>query len=290
MTLDPKSVSRTFGRAAVAYDQHAELQREVGERLLERLDGLKFQPGHILDLGCGTGVHTQALHARYPQARILAMDVAVPMLARAARRRGWWRKRFSLAAGDANALPLADASFDLVFSSLMLQWCNDVSGVLANLRRILKPGGLLLLSSFGLDTLGELRAAWASVDAHPRVSRFTDIQRLGSALTRSGFAEPVLDTDWITTTYRDPRDLMRELKGIGASNAASERSRGLTTPQRLRAALRAYEEFRQPDGRYPATWEVLYASAWAPDDGQPIRTDRGEEASIPVASLGIRRR
>lgn len=290
MTLDPKSVSRTFGRAAVAYDHHAELQREVGERLLERLDGLKFQPGHILDLGCGTGVHTQALHARYPQARILAMDVAVPMLARAARRRGWWRKRFSLAAGDANALPLADASFDLVFSSLMLQWCNDVSSVLANLRRILKPGGLLLLSSFGLDTLGELRAAWASVDARPRVSRFTDIQRLGSALTRSGFAEPVLDTDWITTTYRDPRDLMRELKGIGASNAASERSRGLTTPQRLRAALRAYEEFRQPDGRYPATWEVLYASAWAPDDGQPIRTDRGEEASIPVASLGIRRR
>ena len=219
------------------------------------------------------------------------MDVAVPMLARAARRRGWWRKRFSLAAGDANALPLADASFDLVFSSLMLQWCNDVSGVLANLRRILKPGGLA--AAVELRPRYPDRAASRlgfSVDARPRVSRFTDIQRLGSALTRSGFAEPVLDTDWITTTYRDPRDLMRELKGIGASNAASERSRGLTTPQRLRAALRAYEEFRQPDGRYPATWEVLYASAWAPDDGQPIRTDRGEEASIPVASLGIRRR
>jgi len=290
MTLDMKSVSRTFGRAAVAYDRHAELQREVGDRLLERLDGLKFQPSNILDLGCGTGAQTLNLRARFPEARILAMDAAVPMLSRAKRRRGWWRKRFDLAAGDANALPLADSQFDLVFSNLMLQWCNDPSVALANLRRVLKPGGMLLLSSFGLDTLGELRAAWASVDSHPRVSRFTDIQRLGSALTRSGFAEPVLDTDWITATYQNPRDLMRELKGIGASNAASDRCRGLTTPKRLQAMLQAYESFRRPDGLYPATWEVLYASAWAPDPGQPIRTEHGEEASIPVASLGIRRR
>jgi malonyl-CoA O-methyltransferase len=290
MTLDPKFVARTFGRAAAAYDRHAELQREVGERLLERLDGLKFQPLSILDLGCGTGAQTRALRQRFPQARLLAMDVSVPMLARAARRRGWWRKRFDLAAGDANALPLADARFDLVFSSLMLQWCNDVPAVLANLRRVLRPGGMLLLSSFGLDTLSELRAAWASVDPYPRVSRFTDIQRLGSALTGSGFAEPVLDTDWITTTHENPRDLMHDLKGIGASNAAGDRNPGLTTPRRLKAMLQAYETFRRPDGLYPATWEVLYASAWAPDPGQPIRTERGEEASIPVASLGIRRR
>ncbi|MEE4330372.1 MAG: malonyl-ACP O-methyltransferase BioC [Wenzhouxiangella sp.] len=290
MSLDLKSVSRTFGRAASEYDQHAELQREVGGRLLERLDGLKFEPRSILDLGCGTGAQTLELRQRFPDARILAMDTAVAMLGQAAKRRGWWRKRFDLAAGDANALPLADTRFDLVLSNLMLQWCNDVPAVLANLRRVLKPGGMLLLSSFGLDTLRELRAAWASVDAHPRVSRFTDVQRLGSALTRSGFAEPVLDTDWITATYQNPRDLLRELKGIGASNAASERCRGLTTPGRLKAMLEAYESFRRPDRLYPATWEVLYASAWAPDPGQPVRTDYGEEASIPVASLGIRRR
>jgi malonyl-CoA O-methyltransferase len=290
MNLDQRAIVRAFSRAASGYDQHAVLQREVGERLLERLDGIRFQPQAILDLGCGTGVQAQALNQRFPDARVVAMDLALPMLHAAGKRRGWWKKRFDCVAGQAAALPVAQARFDMVYSSLMLQWCDDVGAVLANLRRVLKPGGMLLLSTFGLDTLHELKSAWAAVDEGPHVGHFTDVQRLGSALTRAGFAEPVLDTDWITTTYSSPRELMRELKGIGATNADANRQRGLTGPARLRAMLRGYEAFRRDDGRYPATWEVVYASAWAPDEGQPIRTEHGEEASVSISSLKVRRR
>ncbi len=290
MTLDTIAVARAFSRAATSYDRHAVLQREVGERLLGRLDGLIFNPGLILDLGCGTGVQAQALNQRFGDARVVAMDLALPMLDAASSRRGWWKKRFDCVAGNATALPLAEASFDLIYSNLMLQWCDDLAGTLASLRRVLKPGGLLLVSTFGRDTLAELRQAWAGVNDSPHVGRFTDVQRMGSALTRAGFSEPVLDTDWITTTYSSPKHLMRELKDIGATNAEAERQRGLTGPRRLRQVIDNYEQFVQADGRYPATWEVVYASAWAPDEGQPIRTERGEEASVSVASLKVRRR
>ncbi|MFU8832240.1 MAG: methyltransferase domain-containing protein, partial [Wenzhouxiangella sp.] len=163
MTLDTIAVARAFSRAATNYDRHAVLQREVGERLLGRLDGLIFKPGLILDLGCGTGVQAQALNQRFGDARVVAMDLALPMLDAASSRRGWWKKRFDCVAGNATALPLAEASFDLVYSNLMLQWCDDLAGTLASLRRVLKPGGLLLVSTFGRDTLTELRQAWAKV-------------------------------------------------------------------------------------------------------------------------------
>ncbi len=290
MNLDRNSIARHFGRAAASYDQHAALQREVCERLIGRLDGLKFQPATILDLGCGTGFGAQALTQRFPEARVIAMDLALPMLKQAQRRRGWWnglwRKGFEPVAGDAAALPLVDESIDLVFSSLMLQWIDEPADVLASLRRVLRPGGLLLLSSFGLDTLTELRQAWATVDEAEHVSRFTDVQRMGSALTRAGFAEPVLDTDWITTTYSQPRHLLSELKGIGATNARRDRAHGLTPPARLKAMLKAYERFQQNDGRYPASWEILYASAWAPDRGQPVRQGGGEQVSIGLDQIG----
>lgn len=294
MILDRDSIARHFGRAAESYDAHAALQREVSDRLIGRLDGLRFKPSTILDLGCGTGYGAQALQQRFPDARVIAMDLALPMLKQTQRRRGWWnglwRKGFEPVAGDAAALPLIDDSIDLVFSSLMLQWIDEPAPVLANLRRVLKPGGLLLLSSFGLDTLSELRQAWATVDDHQHVSRFTDVQRMGSALTQAGFAEPVLDTDWLTTTYSHPRHLLTELKGIGATNARRDRASGLTPPARLKAMLNAYARFRQDDGRYPASWEILYASAWAPDRSQPIRHAGSEEVSIGLDQIGRIRR
>jgi len=290
VSLDERTIARQFSRAAGTYDAHAELQREVGERLMDRLEGIKFEPRTILDLGCGTGAQAQALHARFPRATLLASDLSGAMLKQARKRRGWLRKRFDLLQANARALPLAEESLDLVFCNLMLQWCDDPAQVFAGLRRALRPGGLLLVSTFGLDTLIELRRAWASVDEAPHVGRFTDVQRLGSALTRAGFAEPVLDTDWLTTTYARAGDLLKELKGLGATHADAHRARGLMPPSRLRAALAAYDTFRLEDGRVPATWEVVYASAWAPDHGQPVRDGQGEVASIPISSLKVRRR
>lgn len=290
MVLEQAAVVRAFSRAAGQYGRRARVQAEIADRLLERLDGLKFSPQRIVDLGCGPGREARILKQRFPKARVLAMDLALPMLTAAGAEQGWLRRRFERVAGDANALPLADSSVDFVYSSLMLQWCPDLPRVLTGLRRVLRPGGLLLVSTFGPDTLKELRAAWARVDDRVHTHSFTDVQQLGDALVRAGFDEPVLDTDWVTSSYPRALDLMRELKSIGATNAEADRRRGLTGKRRMRAMLAAYEDFRTGDGRYPATWEAVYASAWAPAEGAPIRSGHGEEASVSVASIGRRRR
>lgn len=288
--LDARAIRRAFSRAADDYRDHARVQAEVADRLLERLDGLRFDPATVLDLGCGPGVQARALSQRFGSARVVAMDWALPMLRQAGARRGRWRKRFERVAGDAGALPLAESSVDLLYSNLMLQWCEDLPALLNAFRRVLKPGGLMLVSTFGPDTLTELRQAWQRIGAAPRVSGFADVQTIGDAMLRAGFAEPVLDTDWITTTYRRPRDLLDELKAIGATFAGAERTRGLTGRGTLDALLGAYNAFQLDSGLYPATWEVVYASAWGPEEGAPIRTYHGEEASVSIGSIGRRRR
>ncbi|MGK7294942.1 MAG: malonyl-ACP O-methyltransferase BioC [Candidatus Wenzhouxiangella sp. M2_3B_020] len=288
--FDAATIRRRFGRAADGYAEHARLQAEVAGRLLERLEGLRFEPKAILDLGSGPGLQARVLSERYPAARVVAMDWSQPMLQRAGRRRGWWRKRFDRVVGDANALPLARSSVDLLYSNLMLQWCEDLPALLNAFRRVLKPGGLMLVTTFGPDTLTELRQSWKRIGETPRVSAFADVQTIGDAMLRAGFSEPVLDTDWITTTYRRPRDLLTELKSIGATFAGSGRARGLTPPSTIRSLLEAYESFRLGSGLYPATWEVIYASAWGPEEGAPIRTFHGEEAAISVDSIGKRKR
>ncbi|MEX2497701.1 MAG: malonyl-ACP O-methyltransferase BioC, partial [Wenzhouxiangellaceae bacterium] len=255
--FDENAIKSAFGRAAGGYTQHARLQAEVAQRLLGRLDGLKFEPKTIVDLGCGPGVQARALSQRFGDARVVAMDWSLPMLERAGAERGWLRRRFERVAADANALPLAESSVDLLYSSLMLQWCDDLPAMLNGFRRILKPGGLVLFSTFGPDTLTELREAWRKVEDQPHVSPFADVQTIGDAMMRAGFGEPVLDTDWITTTYTKPRALLDELKAIGATYAGSERQRGLTPPARIRSMLGAYETSRMDSGLYPATWEVI---------------------------------
>lgn len=289
--FDRKTIQRRFGRAASDYAGRARLQTEVAGRLLERLDGLKFSPEVVIDLGCGPGLQARALSERYRDARVLALDLALPMLREARRQTGWRGRKFQRVAADAHALPLAESSVDLIYSNLMLQWCDDLPAVLNGLRRALRPGGLLLVSTFGPDTLTELREAWAAVDDGRHVSRFTDVQTVGDCLVRAGFQEPVLDTDWFTTLYKQPRDVLDELRAIGANNALHRPGEGLTGPGRLRRMLGAYEHQRKADGHVPATWEVVYASAWAPEPGTPIRSIHGgEEASVPIQSIGRRRR
>lgn len=285
MMLDPRAIRRAFGRAAASYDAHAVLQREVAGRLLERLDDTDIDPRVVVDLGCGTGEQARMLYSRYPGAGILALDAALPMLRAAATHRGWLRRRFHPLVADAQTLPLASGSVDLVYTNLMAQWSPDLPRLLNGIRRVLRPGGVLVLSTFGPDTLGELRQAWAAADDQPHVGSFQDVENFGDTLVRAGFDNPVLDTDWLTTTYADPKQLLRELQGLGATYADDGRRRGLTGPRRLRAMLSAYEAFRNDEGRYPATWEVVYATAWGPPEGRPVRTGAGEEATFSVESL-----
>ena len=258
------SVGLAFDRASSRYDAAARLQATVRDELLSRLEGLAVQPGVVIDLGAGTGAATAELRRRYADAQVLAVDLAPGMLRELKRRSRFWR-RLQGVAGDAMRLPLKSGSVDLVFSSLMYQWCDDLDAALAEAARVLKPGGLLLFSSFGPETLRELRSAWASVDAAVHVNHFVDMHDLGGALQRAGFAEPVLDVDRHLLHYADAMTLMRELKAIGAHNVNAGRAHGLTGRHRFAQMIEAYETRRAPAG-LPATYEVVYAAAWRPVD------------------------
>src|SRR5512134_2001337 len=225
LAVDKRMVRRSFERAAAGYDAAAVLQNEVCRRMLARLDYVKLAPATILDAGSGTGNAVNGLLARYPGARVIALDLALAMARHARARRPWWRAflgrggpRLATVCGDIEQLPLSSACAGLIWSNLAMQWSNDPPRAFAELHRVLAPGGLLMFSTFGPDTLKELRAAFRSVDAHTHVHRFTDMHDVGDMLVACGFADPVMDMEIVTLTYADVRELMRDLKAIGAHN------------------------------------------------------------------------
>jgi len=245
------------------------LQREVADRLMAHLEFSKINPQRVLDIGCGTGYFTRLLRSRFGRAHLTAVDIAPGMLhaARANQpRRMPWAGQTRYALADAAALPFADASFDLVASNLAMQWVTDPPIMLAEMRRVLAPGGLLLLSTFGRRTLGELRQSLADF-SHQHASLvlpFPDVTSLGDALMKLPVELPVTDTDLFTLTYSDPMALVRELKGLGASSSAiRNRPPGLYGRRLLRHLEDDYvARHRNEDGRIRATFEVLYAQAW----------------------------
>ena len=291
--IDAPRLRRAFGRAADGYESVAALQGEVAARLLEQLEALGDRaPARVLDLGCGPGTAAQALHTRWLKAQVLAVDFALPMLRKLCARKPWWkpaRRAVQPLCADVAALPLADGCADLLFSSLCLQWVPDLPRALLGFRRVLRADGLLLFSTFGPDTLGELREAFRSADAGDPVTPFADIQRIGDALQEAGFRDPMLHRDRFTLTYPDVAALMRELRALGAHNARTDRRRSLTGKARMRRVFDAYETLRR-DGVLPSTWEVIYAQAFAPPLGQPLRSDDGEIVRVPLSAIPIRRR
>ncbi len=282
--VDKESVRQSFGHAAADYDRVAILQREVGDRLLERIGVVKLDPNRVLDLGTGTGYIARALSKRFSSARVVALDIAEAMLIQARRNFGWWR-RPRLVCGDMERLPFADRSVDMILSNLTLQWCNRPEVPLAEFRRVLKPGGVLFFTTLGPDTLRELRTSWAAADDFNHVNRFLDMHDIGDALVRVGMAEPVLDVEHITLTYPDLNGLVRDLKTLGAHNVTAGRARGLTGRGRWTRMQQAYESFRT-EGVLPATYEVVYGHAWAPVQ-QSAKT--ADVVTVPVSALAGRR-
>jgi malonyl-CoA O-methyltransferase len=270
----------SFERAAARYDEVAVLQREVGARMLERLDYMHINPACILDVGAGTGTQTALLKKRFRKARLLALDIAWPMLRYARKRSGFMRPFYCLC-GDMQQLPVADNSVDMLFSNLALQWATDLDQVFAEFKRVLKPGGMLLFTTLGPDTLSELRSSWSQVDGYSHVNEFIDMHDIGDALLRAGLSEPVMDVERLTMTYADAFSLMRELKILGAHNVTTERPRGLTGRKRIQAVADAYEQYRS-DNVLPATWEVVYGHAWS-----AAQSDRLSPAGIEVPFTGL---
>jgi malonyl-CoA O-methyltransferase len=281
--IDKREVRRAFSKAADSYDAAAVLQHEVCQRMLEKLDLMRMQPQRLLDAGSGTGRGTRLLAQRYPEAQVTALDIALGMLQHARGTAGWWRKLFSgrrehYLCADVEALPLAAQSVDMVWSNLALQWCNDLLATFVELHRVIRNDGLLMFSTFGPDTLRELRIAFAGVDGYNHLNRFADMHDVGDMLVAAGFADPVMEMEKITLTYDDARAVMQDLKRIGAHNATTGRAPGMLGKEKWARVVQNYETLRR-DGKLPTTYEVIYGHAWrvpprqAADGRAVVRTD-----------------
>ncbi len=274
--FNQKRVRCAFDRAAETYQQAAALQIEVCDRLLEKLEIVKIKPQMILDAGTGTGAAIPALFARYKKAKIVTLDLSEKMLMKANQHGGFLRSPHAVC-GDIEQLPFADNSFDLIFSSLSMQWCNDLNAAFVEAKRVLKPGGLYVFTTFGPDTLKELRHSWSQVDDENHVNQFIDMHDIGDALLQDGFAEPVMEAEVLTVTYDTVDGLMHDLKAIGAnvissvtsitaSNAPQIVRKGLGGKKILQTVRENYEKYRQ-NNLLPATYEVIYGHAWKPMSG-----------------------
>jgi len=249
---DKRQVAASFSRAAGSYDSVAQLQRDVGGELLSRLPQ-DLQPQRWLDLGCGTGYFSRVLGEKFPEGHGVALDIAEGML-RHARPLGGAEH---FVAGDAERLPLRDASCELIFSSLAVQWCADFAAVLSEARRVLQPGGVFAFASLCVGTLYELRDSWQTVDGLVHVNRFRQLQDYQQLCALSGLRLRSLEVQPHVLHYPDVRSLTHELKALGAHNLNPGRPGGLTGRARILALINAYEGFRQPEG-LPATYQVVY--------------------------------
>jgi len=279
--IDKARARASFGRAANTYDAAAILQKKVRDEMLNRLDLVKLNPHTILDAGCGTGIASHALQQRFEKSQVVSLDFALPMLQKTrstGRNTSLLRQVKNLLGGvkqnllcaDIESLPLANASIGLAWSNLAIQWCNDLDAALQEFHRVLQPEGLLMFSTFGPDTLKELRLATTGQGGVTSVSRFIDMHDIGDALVRAGFSSPVLDVERFTLTYDDVKSVMRDLKSIGAHNATDGRARGLSGRGFLTKLEASYEQFRLGEksdgGKLPATFEVVYGHAWRGQD------------------------
>lgn len=290
VSVNRQHIKKHFSHAAPSYDDAAILQKTVAERVDERLELTTIETKVILDLGAGTGLLTEKVITRYPDAQIFAVDLSASMLKQAAPRLSkprfpqlgeqfnqWLQncnitKSFTTLAGatpinaDVYQLPFAENSVDLIVSNLMLQWCDDLDTVFEEFRRVLRPEGLLMFTTFGPDTLKELRQAWRQADTEQEhVNQFIDMHDIGDALIRAGFGQPVMDMELFTLTYDKPIGVLKDLKAIGATNANLSRRQGLMGKTRFQTMLNAYETLRE-NGKIPASYEVVHGHAWAAEE------------------------
>jgi malonyl-CoA O-methyltransferase len=276
-----KEISNAFNKYATYYERAAKVQKEIGERLFERLQYLKIIPRYVLDLGCGTGIFTLLLKKHYPQAEVIGLDLAHVMLIQSKKKQGW-RRKWSLVNGDMLALPFADGIFDLVFANQVIHWSQPLSAVIHELNRIMNSEGCLLFSTLGPDTFKELRQAWSLADSHAHTNDFIDMHDVGDCLLAEYFLDPVVDMELLTIHYTTLDQLLQSLKAQGVRNTNQARNGGLTGKRSWQLFVSAYQTLCTEQGKYPLTYEVVYGQAWK---GKQRRMEEGIETFIPVSQI-----
>ena len=275
-TFDRRAVRRIFARAGDGDPEFARVMRTARDALIERLDGIRIAPRRILDLGAGTGATARRLARRFRRADVVSLDPAAGLLHRAASRAPRWRSRHRYVTAEAERLPLSADSMDLVLSNVAMPWFDPVDDALAECLRILRPGGLMLLSTLGPGTLQELAFAWSGdretsprLFRSPRMHPFADMHVLGDALVHAGFADVVMDVQRLRLRTPDFWRLCRVLSRSGGSSALAARRRGLSGVDAFRSAAARYESLRDADGALPVSVELVFGHAWAPEPARP---------------------
>jgi malonyl-CoA O-methyltransferase len=250
--------------AATTYDQSAFVQKEIGQRLIDRLSLLKTPPQTILDVGAGTGFLTRQLQQKFPNSHIIGLDLASGMTRFAKSKQPWqlWKNRPFYLCADMESLPFSAQRFDLIFSNFTLQWCFNLEQTFAEFMRVLKPHGLLFFTSLGPQTLHELKQSFAAHSPFTHVNEFMDMHDYGDLLVKTRFSDPVMDMEMIRVTYPQVKHLLQDLKATGARNLNPQRQKGLSSKHHFSRMIKAYAAFKQLDNLYPATFEIIYGHAF----------------------------
>jgi len=277
------AIARNFSRAANTYDEVAILQQEIGLRLLDRLELINIKPRSILDIGAGTGFTTKSLTHKYPEAQIFNLDIAEGALSFGKQKRSSNTQHYICA--DAELCPIKSQSIDLIFSNCALHWFLNPEFIFKEMHRILKPEGLLFFSTFGPDTLIELRQSFALVDQKNHVNHFIDMHHIGDILLAIGLQDPVMDMELLTLTYKNLGGLIRDLKFSGENFVFAEEPQGLSSKTTLEKLHSAYENYRNKENLLPATFEVVYGHAWGKELSTLHSSDSEGVIRIPVDHL-----
>lgn len=275
-------VKQSFSNAASHYLEAALVQKEIGERLINRLDYFKISPANVLDLGAGPGFFTHVLNKRFKQANVVALDISFDMLAQI---KNWFRPYPRRVQADMSALPFKPKSFDLIFANQLLHWSDDLKVTLGAIREALAPEGLFLFSTLGPDTFSEIKKAWAEIDGAAHVNEFSDMHFVGDDLQHSGFSDVVMDMEYLTLRYKTVKALCRDLKAQGVKNIHPNRPKGLMSKGQWQAFEKAYEMFRDEEGLLPLSYEVVYGQAFRAQQKRQPST----EQTIQLSDIGGRR-
>lgn len=275
--LNFKLIQRRANRSAAGYESHHYVQQAMAERMLQRLQYIKLQPQAILDVGCATGWLAPALQQRYPEAALYGVDFAVQRLNAADA-----ALPAELVAADMHALPLQDSSVDLIIANDSLAWVAELSMVLQDLLRVLRPGGLLMLTSFGPHSLSRVRELCQQQRCRFQPAALMDMHDLGDALLHAGWADPVMDSEWLQLHYDSTAQLVRDLRGLGAG--ATDYRGGLMTPHQWQQLWSSYPV--TDDGQLLVDVELVHGHAWKPLQATAgAQLNEAGEVVVPLSSL-----